>query len=416
MKIAFLNVSGQMGGAETSLVELLAAVRAAEPAWKLVLLVGEDGPLRSWVERIGVEVRVVPFPRTLSRLGDAGSGRSSAVVGLLKASFAIAAYLWKLRLAIGAEKPNIIHATGFKMQVLSVWAGGRGIPVVWHIHDYVRSRPLMRRLLALHERGCAMAIVNSHSVGNDLRAVCREVKIATIYNAIDLDRFSSNGLTVDLDALCGLSPAMPGVARVGLVATFARWKGHSVFLRALAKALAVGSPIRGYVIGGPIYQTQGSQHSLGELKAEAALLGLEDRVGFTGFIEDSATAMRALDIVVHASTEAEPFGMVIIEAMACCKPVIASRAGGTREIFADEVDALSHEPGDADMLSQQIARLVGDRELRMRLGRAGRIRAEQQYNRRRLAGELIAVYHELTALRSDKATLSHPNPGPVEIQ
>ena len=56
--------------------------------------------------------------------------------------------------------------------------------------------------------------------------------------------------------------------------------------------------------------------------------GLESRVGFTGFVQDSATAMRALDIVVHASTDPEPFGLVIAEAMACGKPVVASRAGG----------------------------------------------------------------------------------------
>ena len=69
------------------------------------------------------------------------------------------------------------------------------------------------------------------------------------------------------------------------MATFARWKGHRVFLEALA-LLNPDLPVRGYIIGGPIYQTDGSQWSLAELKQEAERLGLRGKVGFTGFIED----------------------------------------------------------------------------------------------------------------------------------
>ena len=111
------------------------------------------------------------------------------------------------------------------------------------------------------------------------------------------------------------------MVRIGLVATFARWKGHARF-STRSRRLPESLPVRGYVIGGPVYETAGSQVSLDELRAAVAALGLEGRVGFTGFVEDAAQAMRALDVVVHASTEPEPFGLVIAEAMAC------ARAGG----------------------------------------------------------------------------------------
>ena len=104
--------------------------------------------------------------------------------------------------------------------------------------------------------------------------------------------------------------------------------------------------------------------------------------------------MRGLDIVVHASTQPEPFGMVIIEAMACGKPVIASQAGGAAELFDGE-NGLAHSPGDAVMLASQIQRLGGDPELRRRLGGAGRATAERLYTGKRLANELIAVYREI---------------------
>ena len=182
--------------------------------------------------------------------------------------------------------------------------------LLWHVHDYVGSRPLMSRLMRMHARRCAVAIANSHSVARDLDAVCRGrlKNIHTVYNAVDLERFNPRGPTLDLDAIAGVPPAPAGTIRVGLVATMARWKGHDVFLRALSM-LPKELPIRGYVIGGPIYSTAGSQRSVEELRALASGLGLNGNAAFTGFVKDAAAAMRSLDVVVHASTDPEPFGL-----------------------------------------------------------------------------------------------------------
>ena len=145
--------------------------------------------------------------------------------------------------------------------------------------------------------------------------------------------------------------------------------------------------MRGYVIGGPVYETAGSQVSLDELRAAAAALGLEGRVGFTGFVEDAAQAMRALDVVVHASTEPEPFGLVIAEAMACARPVVVSRAGGAAEITTPGVDCpgatLRATRASSPSACVSLARTPA---LRRRLGDAGRATAERVFDRRRLAG------------------------------
>ena len=106
--------------------------------------------------------------------------------------------------------------------------------------------------------------------------------------------------------------------------------------------------LRAYVIGDALYQTDGSQYTIEELRPACRSERLGDRVGFTGFVDGADEAMRALDIVVHASTEPEPFGLVIAEAMACGRAVIVSDAGGAREIFTPGIDALAHPPGDSD--------------------------------------------------------------------
>jgi glycosyltransferase involved in cell wall biosynthesis len=125
-------------------------------------------------------------------------------------------------------------------------------------------------------------------------------------------------------------------------------------------------------------------------------LGLGAKVGFTGFLDDPAAAMRSLDIIVHASTQAEPFGMVIIEGMACGKAVIVSQAGGASELFVDGVNALGYHPGDAAALARQIERLARDGALRRRLGVAARKATEQLFRGERLAQQVLSLYQEVS--------------------
>jgi glycosyltransferase involved in cell wall biosynthesis len=164
-----------------------------------------------------------------------------------------------------------------------------------------------------------------------------------------------------------------------------------VFLDAAAR-LAADRPVRFYIVGGPIYRTAGSQYSIEELRAAAEARGLGDRVAFAGHQADPASALRALDVAVHASTRPEPFGRVIVEAMACGRPVVAMRHGGAAELFEDGVDALGCPPGDPGALAAAIDRLVADPDLRDRLGAAGRRSVLARFDRRRLADEWAPVY------------------------
>jgi glycosyltransferase involved in cell wall biosynthesis len=400
VSIVFLSRTGQTGGAEAALHDLLAGLRESHPSWSLRLIVASDGPLVERVEALGVPVQVLPFPASVARLGDwaVGHGWWARLRFLLRcAGGALPAlgYLHRLRTVLRSDEPDVIHTNGLKMHLLGAWARPRGSAVLWHLHDYVGRRPFTARLLRRYAGRCAAVVANSHSVADDVRQVCGGgVAIHPVWNAIDLERFSPDGPRLDLDGLSGLAPS-GDVLRVGLVATFARWKGHQTFLTALA-ALPPALRVRGYIVGGPLYETSGSQTSIAELLDLVRSLGLEGRVGFTGFVQDSSRAMRALDIAVHASTEPEPFGLVIAEAMACGKPVVVSRAGGALELIEPGVNALAFTPGNASELARCIAELAGDATLRERLGQAGRSTAEQRFHRRRMASDLAPIYESLT--------------------
>jgi len=220
----------------------------------------------------------------------------------------------------------------------------------------------------------------SECVARDMVSISKlPERITTVLNAVDLDHFSPAGPTWPINS----GPS------VGFVATFARWKGHEVFLRAVA---SLPCPVHAYIAGGGIYRTGGSEITQEELQSRVEALGLAGRVTFTGFLEDTAPLLRSLDVVVHASTEPEPFGLTIAEAMACGRAVVASMAGGVAEILDDGVNGLGHSPGDVHGLAQAIERLLRDPELRRHYGSAARNTAEARLDPRRMARQFIEVY------------------------
>lgn len=401
MRVLFLNPTGRWGGAESSLVDVLASLRQAEPSWALHVVAASEGPLIERAAALGATAEVLPFPPDLARLGERGRTSSTAQSWRFAAEVARVApsatrYRQALGRAIARFGPDVVHTNGLKMHLLGAWAS-RKPPLVWHLHDYLGPRPMTTRLLRWHHARCAAVIANSASVAADARRVLSNgMNVVVVRNAVDLSRFSTSGERADLDRLAGLTPAAPGTVRVGLVATFSRWKGHRTFLDAIAR-VPPQLPLRAYIIGAAVYHTDRSQYSLDELREAAASLGIADRVGFTGLVPRPETVFRALDVVVHASTAAEPFGLVIAEAMACGRAVIVANAGGAAELVTPGEDALAHAPGDAADLAVQIGKLLTDHELRARLGRMGRRTAERSFDRARLASELVPLYRTVVA-------------------
>ena len=285
-----------------------------------------------------------------------------------------------------------------KAHVLSAWSSPRGLPLVWHLHDFLGSRAVMGRLLRVAARGrpTITGVAVSRAVEQDAsRVLSGRASVRSAYNAVDLERFSPEGPRVDLDAESGLPPAPDGTLRVGLIGTFATWKGQDVFLSAAARVPPEVAPgMRFYIIGGPIYKTGGSQWTIDQLRARAEALGLAGRVGFAGFQADPSAAIRSLDVVVHASTRPEPFGRVIVEGMACRRAVIAVDGGGSAELFEDGRTALGIPPEDPAALASAIARLATDPALRERIAAQGRDSAVARFDRRCLGEVWAKIYSE----------------------
>jgi glycosyltransferase involved in cell wall biosynthesis len=232
----------------------------------------------------------------------------------------------------------------------------------------------------------AVVAVSRHDSALQLKLTWRRPeKVITIYNGIDLARFSPRCEAESRETrhALGIGDATP-VA--GVVSRLGVQKGVRHFLDALP-ALASRWP----ELAVPIV---GDGEERASLEAHAARLGVAGMTSFLGFRQDVTPLMAAMDLVVVPSIW-EPFGLVAAEAMAMGKPVVASGVGGLAEVVAHGETGILVPPKDPEALAEAVDRLLSDRQLRERMGRAGRLRAERMFAREAMVASVGALYQTL---------------------
>ena len=355
MRVTHLTPSGEIGGAECVILDCI-GVGDGWPGAEMSVVTLGPGPFLAAAARLGAKGRVVEAPATLTAVGDSFASPVSVVRSLLAAAWTFPAFFRRFSAAVAAMVPQVIHSHGIKTHVLGALLPHRA-PVVWHLHDYLGMRTVSSRLLNLLARRCALAIAVSESVAQDARrCLPARLPLVVVHNSVDCNRYRPEGPVLDLDALSGLPPAPVGRSAS---ACPRRSRGGKVTTRfSRPSRTSPRQNVRAYVIGAPLYRTREQPVVAGRARSHGgAMLGLQARVGFTGLVDDMPAAYRALDIVVHASTRPEPFGLVIVEAMACGRAVVVAPTGGAAELFVDGEHALAAESGDAAALAATLRRL-----------------------------------------------------------
>lgn len=177
------------------------------------------------------------------------------------------------------------------------------------------------------------------------------------------------------------------------IASHDEWKGLDVLIRAMALLRDEGEATRLVLAGdGPLRA---------ELERLAATLKLQQHVQFVGHQPRPSVARLLHECAVFVlPSRSEPFGIVVIEALACGKPVVATTVGGIPEIIQDGANGILVDPEDAHALAAQIRRLLRDPDLRERLGRAGRQRVNDSFQWQHTGERYARAYEELLERRA----------------
>jgi D-inositol-3-phosphate glycosyltransferase len=228
----------------------------------------------------------------------------------------------------------------------------------------------------------------------------RSANITIIPPGVDLELFQPMDQAT-ARAQIGADPDQPLVLYVGRIEAL---KGIETLIQALPRLPAARRPYV-HVIGGEAnLADQSLDNEMARLRALAAELGVAGWVEFLGQREQEKLVAHyaAADVVVLPSYY-ESFGMVALEAMACARPVVASRVGGLAYVVQDGVSGFHVQEGDPAELAERLQQLLGDDGLRSALGQGGR-RLAAGYSWAYVAKKIETVYFNLSANSGSKSS------------
>jgi len=303
----------------------------------------------------------------------------------------------RLRRLVRERHYDIVHFHTSRAHALAPWLIGvtdrqRFRTVVTRRMDYVPNR-----LFApwLYNRAVDGIAAISLPVADALaRAGVGRERITLIPSGVDCDRFRPPDEAVRHQARSALALASGDIA-VGTVGMLEPRKGHRCLIEAtaLARSLAVeGTHLGCFIAGGGSLEAALAN----QIKAQEAAGVPSGTTRMLGACNDPYPLLAALDIFVMPSL-AEGLGVAALEAMACGLPVIASAAGGLRDLVTHRTTGLLVPPGDAAALAQAIVELATDRELRTSMGSAGRARVLDGFSMEAMARRTLALYRDCLA-------------------
>jgi glycosyltransferase involved in cell wall biosynthesis len=356
MRIAigyFLGTHEDWGGASRALLNFVRKIDRAR--FRPIVLVTKRGPLVERLESEGIEWLAWPTH-------DRGPN-----------FVRYAADIWRAARFFRAHELQILHinhgSIGWKpAEVLA--ARLLRIPIINHLHVGFEQPSSFIRYSSSVVAVSQYVADHSESLG---------APKCVIHNISDLERFSAG---VGLRRELGYADSDVIVAFLGQMI---RVKGLEMFIDI---ATRIADPRAKFIVAGPLRNTQGA-YTEDEVKA---LVARDPRIRYLGYRTDVENLYATADVIVMPSQWEEPCAMVLFEAAAAGKPVVATITGGTAEILRDGETGYLVERHDLEGMTERVARLIQDRELRIRLGEAA-----SQLARRSLAVDPVRQVEELYA-------------------
>jgi glycosyltransferase involved in cell wall biosynthesis len=375
-----------MGGAEYSLLDIMNGLQ--EEPLDFVLLTVPNSVISTMTEKMGISTKTIFINARILSLSKKKIQNDlwevfAALIDIFKAVYDIYSIIRR-------ERYDLIYTNTLKSHILGGLAGKiAGIKVIWHVRDLpVKSRTAWVIKIAskfLPDR--IIAISKAVAMQFNLQ------KTGVIYNGIDrriIQAKASQNVSFDMEPLIKLPESTP---LIGIIGQISRWKGQDIFLKAALSLTSKFPEAKFLIIGEALYGESDFKRELEEIVEINRITG---KVIFTGQMENVYPLLKQLDILAHCSLEPEPFGRVLIEAMALKVPVIGARGGAIEEIIIDGENGLVVPPGDPEKLAEAIEKLLIDRSLREELTRNAFSKNAAEFDFDHMLGKISGEIVQLT--------------------
>ena len=365
-RVLYLNHYTAIYGSENSLFELVTHLDRGR--FEPLVVLPDEGPLTQELRSVGVATIAMPLCPLKARN-----------------PFPYLKTVWDLICIILGERIALVHANSDLSGQYGIVAGQlAGRPTVCSTRNLLGPRAYQRSCL-----GWADALVaNSRATAATWLPNSRQ-KRCIVYNAVDLAEFTPTGRRTQLRRQWGLDEQTFVMTVIGRVTPA---KGQDTFLKALAQVVTRVPRTHAFLVGSTEIDRSGD--FLLTLKRMVRTLGLSDRVTFADAVESVPAFLEMVDLLVCPSV-AEPFGRVLIEAMAMERPVIASAAGGPLEVVVEGETGLLVPPSAPYALAGAMLRVIHSPEMARAMGLKGRQRVQEMFSIDRHVEQVEQIYREI---------------------
>lgn len=367
--VLYIADTGEIiGGGEISLFNLLENLDKEK--FRAVVGVPKEGDWSRQVKQLGIPVRVFRYKKVMNFLN------------LANTIFSIRA----LCDIIKKENIDLVHtnSTGGVVLLAGIACRLAKRPLISHVRLMYTGflQDIVQGLLS------NKIVIISRRVGRKLGFTAFRKKIVLIYNGVNMERFNCRQGKNDFRKELGIPE---NSLLIGAACAYVHGKGVEYLIKAVGVLKTQIPDLRAVIAG---FQPAENKAYVDKLKFMTEKAGLGGRISFLGKADDMVRVFRALDVFVFPSLM-EPFGRVLIEAMACEKPIVAFNAGAVPEIVVDGVTGFLVRPRDYKTLAGKIEVLLKDKEKALLFGRNARQRCLQLFDIKLHAQAVQKLYKEV---------------------
>lgn len=307
-------------------------------------------------------------------------------------SFELLAGVRQLMRLIRKRNIALVHTNTNTIFASPLAARFTGVPHVWSIHELMVEPATVRN--ALHymiPRFSTRVVTVSEAVRDHMLKDAAKFadRFTFVRGAIDVEPFLNANGRARVRAEWGVRD---DEVLIGMAGRVTRWKGQSVFVQA-ATLIAERHPEAKFAAVGGVFDTE--KFYMDRFRKEVHDAGLDNKLTINDFRADMPDVFAAFDIFVLPSILPEPFGLVVIEAMASGKPVVATAPGGPSETVVDGETGFLVPPSDASAIAKALEELLADPPKRISMGEAGRRRAREVFSLPRYVSEFEELYDRI---------------------
>ena len=380
------STDGTVGGSHLCLLEICRHID--QNKYQPVVCFFEENSLIPAFEGVGAEVFVLRLPGNWLPPATVPKaiGRIFAFAVNLFMTLAVRTRLWTRLLR--QKRVDLVHinnACGYDHDLMLA-SRLTGKPCV--VHERGIQHEIDRRTRFFANRVDRILAISDAVADNLKHQGIKPDRIIRIDDGIDEARFRQVESLDSLRQRLGLKHDFPVI---GIVGNIKHWKGQHIVVEAVGRLIRDFPTLRCLMVGSIT-----DERYYRRLLSRARELGIpEGSILFTGYEPHPADAMRAMDVVIHASVEPEPFGIVLLEAMGTARPLIATNIGGPKEIVIPDETGILIPAGDPGALTDAVTALLADPARASRMGERGQARYFERYTAQRTVAAIQREYEQL---------------------